>query len=96
MILSLLIIILLLLLIIEIRIITIFNSYNFNISINLIIIINNYKNYNYFYKRLKELALYKSDFTTISNPFKIAKIIFCFDILLEDKAISEIKKKEFK
>ncbi|TEA10029.1 hypothetical protein C8034_v010761 [Colletotrichum sidae] len=54
---------------------------------------NNYKNYNYFYKDLKELALYKINFTTFSNLFRITIIIFNFNILLEDKVISRAKKK---
>ncbi|TEA09865.1 hypothetical protein C8034_v011699 [Colletotrichum sidae] len=62
-------------------------------NINFIKVINNYKNYNYFYKSLKELVLYKSNFTTLSNPFTITIIIFSFNILLEDKAISRTKKK---
>ncbi|TDZ27083.1 hypothetical protein C8034_v000627, partial [Colletotrichum sidae] len=76
--------------------ITIFNSYNFNININFIKVINNYKNYNYFYKDLKQLALYKNNFTTFSRPFKIVIIIFNFNILLEDKAISRAKKNKVK
>ncbi|TEA10040.1 hypothetical protein C8034_v010966 [Colletotrichum sidae] len=78
---------------IMIRTITIFNSYNLNININFIKIINNYTNYNYFYKNLKKLVLYKSNFIILSSPFKIAIVIFNFNILLEDKAISRIKKK---
>ncbi|TEA03255.1 hypothetical protein C8034_v001915 [Colletotrichum sidae] len=65
-------------------------------NINLIKVINNYKNYNYFYKGLKELALYKSDFTILSSLLKIAIAIFSFNILLEDKAISRIKKNKIK
>ncbi|TEA10113.1 hypothetical protein C8034_v010607 [Colletotrichum sidae] len=63
------------------------NPYNLNISINIIKVINNYKNYNYFYKSLKELALYNSNFTSLSNLFKIVIIIFSFNILLKDEAI---------
>ncbi|TDZ46099.1 hypothetical protein C8034_v006470 [Colletotrichum sidae] len=77
-------------------IITILNLYNFNININLIKVINNYKNYNYFYKGLKELVLYKGNFTTLSNPLQIAIIIFSFNILLEDKTISRVKKIKLK
>ncbi|TDZ28681.1 hypothetical protein C8035_v010013 [Colletotrichum spinosum] len=55
--------------------------------------IDNYKNYNYFYKDLKKLVLYKSDFIILSNLFRIIIIIFNFNILLEDKAISKTKKK---
>ncbi|TDZ27276.1 hypothetical protein C8034_v011115, partial [Colletotrichum sidae] len=58
--------------------ITIFNPYNLNININLIKVINNYKNYNYSYKSLKKLALYKSNFTILSNSFRIVIIIFSF------------------
>ncbi|TDZ38865.1 hypothetical protein C8034_v006973 [Colletotrichum sidae] len=58
--------------------------------------INNYKNYNYFYKNLKGLVLYKSNFTTLSNPLKITIVIFNFNILLEDKAISRARKIKFK
>ncbi|TEA03276.1 hypothetical protein C8034_v001670 [Colletotrichum sidae] len=65
-------------------------------NINLIKVINNYKNYNYFYKSLKELTLYKGDFTTLSNPFKIAIVIFSFNILLEDKIIGRVKKNKIK
>ncbi|TDZ29208.1 hypothetical protein C8035_v006633 [Colletotrichum spinosum] len=68
--------------------ITIFNPYNFNININLIKVIHNYKNYIYFYKSLKRLVLYKSNFTILSNHLKIAINIFNFNILLEDKTIS--------
>ncbi|TDZ86941.1 hypothetical protein C8034_v003769 [Colletotrichum sidae] len=62
-------------------------------NINLIKVINNYKNYNYFYKSLKKLVLYKSDFMILSSLFKVAIIIFSFNILLEDEAISRTKKK---
>ncbi|TDZ27487.1 hypothetical protein C8034_v010550 [Colletotrichum sidae] len=72
--------------------ITILNPYNFNININLIKVVNNYKNYNYLYKGLKELVLYKGNFTTLSSPFKIAITIFSFNISLEDEAISRAKK----
>ncbi|TEA10857.1 hypothetical protein C8034_v008362 [Colletotrichum sidae] len=60
--------------------ITILNSYNFNININLLKVINNYKNYTYFCNNLKGLTLYKSNFTIISSSFKIAIIIFSFNI----------------
>ncbi|TEA10804.1 hypothetical protein C8034_v008455 [Colletotrichum sidae] len=69
-----------------------FNPYNFNTNINLKKIINNYKNYNYFYKSLKGLALYKGDFTTLSSLFKILIAIFNFNILLKNKAINRAKK----
>ncbi|TEA10527.1 hypothetical protein C8034_v009565 [Colletotrichum sidae] len=59
-------------------------------------VINNYKNYNYFYKNLKRLVLYKGDFTTLSSPFKVVITIFSFNILLEDKAISRVKKIKLK
>ncbi|TEA10080.1 hypothetical protein C8034_v010795 [Colletotrichum sidae] len=62
-------------------------------NINLIKIVNNYKNYNYFYKSLKRLALYKSNFTTLFSPLKVTRIIFNFNILLEDKIISRTKRK---
>ncbi|TDZ46065.1 hypothetical protein C8034_v006560 [Colletotrichum sidae] len=62
-------------------------------NINLIKVINNYKNYNYLYKSLKGLVLYKSNFTIFSSFFKIVIAIFNFNILLEDKAISRTKKK---
>ncbi|TDZ27271.1 hypothetical protein C8034_v011696 [Colletotrichum sidae] len=65
-------------------------------NINLIKIMNNYKNYNYFYKSLKGLALYKSNFTTFSNPFKITIVIFSLNILLENKAINRTKKNKIK
>ncbi|TDZ28022.1 hypothetical protein C8035_v003164 [Colletotrichum spinosum] len=39
-------------------------------NINSIKVINNYKNYNYLYKGLKGLALYKNDFITLLSPFK--------------------------
>ncbi|TDZ28614.1 hypothetical protein C8034_v008716 [Colletotrichum sidae] len=61
-------------------------------NINFIKVINNYKNYNYFYKSLKGLVLYKSNFTILSSPLKIIATIFNFNILLEDKAISRTKK----
>ncbi|TDZ78951.1 hypothetical protein C8034_v004372 [Colletotrichum sidae] len=82
--------IIILLILIIIRTIIILNPYNFNININFIKIIYNYKNYNYFYKNLKELVLYKSNFIIFFSPFKIAITIFSFNILLEDKAISRI------
>ncbi|TEA01999.1 hypothetical protein C8034_v002346 [Colletotrichum sidae] len=65
-------------------------------NINLIKVINNYKNYNYFYKSLKGLVLYKSNFTTFSSPLKIAIAIFNFNILLEDEVISRAKKTKLK
>ncbi|TDZ86555.1 hypothetical protein C8034_v003828 [Colletotrichum sidae] len=65
-------------------------------NINLIKIINNHKNYNYFYKGLKELALYKDNFTTFSNPLKIVITTFSLNILLEDKAVSRAKKNKIK
>ncbi|TDZ73472.1 hypothetical protein C8034_v004993 [Colletotrichum sidae] len=71
---------------------TILNSYNFNININLIETINNYKDYNYFYKGLNKLVLYKSNFTTFSSFLKIVIVKFNFKILLIDKAISIAKK----
>ncbi|TDZ74743.1 hypothetical protein C8034_v004819 [Colletotrichum sidae] len=77
-------------------IITILNPYNFNININLIRVINNYKNYNYFYKNLKRLTIYKSNFTILSSSFKVIIIIFNLNILLEDKAISRTKKNKIK
>ncbi|TDZ54708.1 hypothetical protein C8034_v005924 [Colletotrichum sidae] len=61
-------------------------------NINLIKVVNNYKNYNYFYKSLKGLVLYKSNFTILPSSFKIVIIIFNFNILFEDKAISRAKK----
>ncbi|TDZ28102.1 hypothetical protein C8035_v001993 [Colletotrichum spinosum] len=73
-----------------------FNPYNFNIHINVIKTINNYKNYSYFYKRLKKLVLYKGNFTTLSSPLKVVITIFSFNILLEDKAISRATKVKFK
>ncbi|TEA10114.1 hypothetical protein C8034_v010605 [Colletotrichum sidae] len=68
------------------------NPYNFNININFIKVVNNYKNYNYFYKSLKRLVLYGSNFTILSSFLNIAIVIFNFNILLEDKAISRAKK----
>ncbi|TDZ28648.1 hypothetical protein C8035_v010355 [Colletotrichum spinosum] len=76
--------------------ITILNPYNFKININLIKVINNYKRYNYFYKSLKRLILYKGDFTTLSNLFKIAIAIYNLNILSEAKAISKAKEKQLK
>ncbi|TDZ28253.1 hypothetical protein C8035_v000787 [Colletotrichum spinosum] len=64
-----------------IRTIIILNSYNFNININFIKIINNYKNYNYFYKNLKGLVLYKGDFIILSSLLKVAVVIFSFNII---------------
>ncbi|TDZ28071.1 hypothetical protein C8035_v002468 [Colletotrichum spinosum] len=61
-------------------------------NINLIKAIHNYKNYNYFYKGLKGLVLYKSDFIILSSLFRIAIVIFSFNILLEDKAVGRAKK----
>ncbi|TDZ27486.1 hypothetical protein C8034_v010549 [Colletotrichum sidae] len=65
-------------------------------NINFIKIINNYKNYNYFYKSLKRLVLYKSNFIILPSLFKITIVIFSFNILLEDKAISRTKKNKIK
>ncbi|TEA18573.1 hypothetical protein C8034_v010166 [Colletotrichum sidae] len=79
-----------------IRIIIILNPYSLNININFIKIINNYKNNNYFYKSLKELVLYKNDFTILSSFLKIIIFIFSFNILLEDKAISRTKNNKIK
>ncbi|TDZ27584.1 hypothetical protein C8035_v005330 [Colletotrichum spinosum] len=50
-------------------------------NIDFIKIINNYKNYNYFYKNLKELVLYIGDFTTLPSFFKITLAIFNLSIL---------------
>ncbi|TDZ29699.1 hypothetical protein C8035_v004829 [Colletotrichum spinosum] len=82
--------------IIIIRTITILNSYNLYININLIKVINKYKNYNYFYKSLKELALYKNNFTTLSSSLKVTIVIFSFNILLKDKTINRIKENKIK
>ncbi|TDZ27990.1 hypothetical protein C8035_v003512 [Colletotrichum spinosum] len=71
-----------------IRTIIIFNFYNLNINITLIKAINNHKNYNQFYKKLKELVLYKDNFTTLFSPLKVVIIILYFNISLEDDAIS--------
>ncbi|TDZ91750.1 hypothetical protein C8034_v003410 [Colletotrichum sidae] len=92
------IIILLIIIIIRIplAIITIFNPYNLNININLIKVINNYKNYNYFYKGLKGLALYKDDFIILSSPLKVIIATFSLNILLEDKVVSRVKKNKIK
>ncbi|TDZ58365.1 hypothetical protein C8034_v005789 [Colletotrichum sidae] len=57
-------------------------------NINLIKTINNYKDYNYFYKNLNKLVLYKSNFTTFSSILKITIIKFNLKILLINKAIS--------
>ncbi|TDZ54002.1 hypothetical protein C8034_v006043 [Colletotrichum sidae] len=65
-------------------------------NINLIKVINNYKNYNYLYKNLKELVLYKSNFTILSSLLKIIITIFNFNISLEDKAISRTKNNKIK
>ncbi|TEA10698.1 hypothetical protein C8034_v008974 [Colletotrichum sidae] len=59
-------------------------------------VINNYKNYNYFYKSLKELVLYKGNFTILSSPLKIAITIFNLYILLEDKVINRAEKTKLK
>ncbi|TDZ73296.1 hypothetical protein C8034_v004974 [Colletotrichum sidae] len=75
------------------RIIIILNPYNFNININLIKIVNNY---NYFYKNLKRLVLYKNNFIILSSFFKVVITIFSFNILLEEKAISRAKKNKIK
>ncbi|TDZ29003.1 hypothetical protein C8035_v007199 [Colletotrichum spinosum] len=58
---------------------------------NFIKAINNYENYNYIYKSLNTLVLYKSNFTILLRPFKIVIIIFSLNILLEKKAISRTK-----
>ncbi|TDZ28672.1 hypothetical protein C8035_v010292 [Colletotrichum spinosum] len=52
---------------------------------------NNHKNYNYFCKGLKELILYESKYIIFPSLLKKAIIIFSFNILLEDKAISRTK-----
>ncbi|TDZ28160.1 hypothetical protein C8035_v001968 [Colletotrichum spinosum] len=61
-------------------------------NINLIKATNNYKDYNYFYKSLKELVLNESNFTILSNFFKVVIIIFNFNISLEVKAINRVEK----
>ncbi|TDZ28708.1 hypothetical protein C8035_v009435 [Colletotrichum spinosum] len=61
-------------------------------NVNLIKIINSYKNYKYFYKSLKGLVLNKGDFTTLPSSLKVVIIIFNLKILLEDKAISRVKR----
>ncbi|TDZ31304.1 hypothetical protein C8034_v007708 [Colletotrichum sidae] len=65
-------------------------------NINLIKTINNYKDYNYFYKNLNKLVLYKNNFTTLSSSFKITITKFNLKILLVDKAISIAKKNKIK
>ncbi|TDZ27594.1 hypothetical protein C8035_v005183 [Colletotrichum spinosum] len=72
------------------------NPYNLNININFIKVINNYKNYNYFYKNLKELILHRGNFTILSSFLKVIIVIFSLNILLEDKAISRTKKDKIK
>ncbi|TDZ49848.1 hypothetical protein C8034_v006279 [Colletotrichum sidae] len=62
-------------------------------NIDFVKVVNNYKNYNYFYEGLKGLALYNSDFTTLSSPLKVAIVIFSFNILLEIKLLLELKTK---
>ncbi|TEA10020.1 hypothetical protein C8034_v011049 [Colletotrichum sidae] len=59
-------------------------------------VINNYKSYNYFYKSLKDLVLYKSDFTTLPSFFKVVIVIFSLNILLEDEGISRAKTHKIK
>ncbi|TDZ28971.1 hypothetical protein C8035_v007693 [Colletotrichum spinosum] len=73
-------------------VITILNPYNLNIYIHLIKTINNYKDYNYSYKDLNKLVLYKNNFTTFSSFLKIIIAKFNFGILLIDKVINIIKK----
>ncbi|TDZ29544.1 hypothetical protein C8034_v008069 [Colletotrichum sidae] len=65
-------------------------------NINLIKIINNYKNYNYFYKSLKKLVLYKGNFTILPSLLKVVIVIFSLNRLLEDKAVSKPKKFKIK
>ncbi|TEA10512.1 hypothetical protein C8034_v009492 [Colletotrichum sidae] len=65
-------------------------------NINLIKAINNYKNYNYFYKSLNKLVLYKSDFTTFSSFLKIVITKFSLEKLLIDKTINITKKYKIK
>ncbi|TEA10669.1 hypothetical protein C8034_v009060 [Colletotrichum sidae] len=63
---------------------------------NFIRIINNYKNCNYFYKGLKRLISYESNFTTFLNSFKMIIIIFNFTILLENKTMNRTRKRRKK
>ncbi|TDZ78944.1 hypothetical protein C8034_v004146 [Colletotrichum sidae] len=56
----------------------------------------NYKNYNYFYKSLKGLILYKNSYTTFSSFLKIIITISSVYILLRDKTISRTKKNNIK
>ncbi|TEA09974.1 hypothetical protein C8034_v011061 [Colletotrichum sidae] len=65
-------------------------------NINLIKVVNNYKKYNYFYKSLKGLVLYKSNFTILPSLLKITIVIFNLNILLEDESISRTKKNKVK
>ncbi|TDZ28625.1 hypothetical protein C8034_v008692 [Colletotrichum sidae] len=51
-------------------------------NINLKEVVNNYKNYNYFYKGLKGLALHKGDFTTLPSPLKVAIAILLLIIII--------------
>ncbi|TDZ27566.1 hypothetical protein C8035_v005596 [Colletotrichum spinosum] len=59
-------------------------------------VVNNYKNYNYLYETLKELVLYKGNFTTLPSYLKVTIAIFSFNILLEDKTISRTKENRIK
>ncbi|TDZ28694.1 hypothetical protein C8034_v003380 [Colletotrichum sidae] len=74
----------------------IFNPYNFNVNINLIKATFIYKDYNYFYKSLNKLILYKSNLIILSSLLKVIIIKFNFKILLVDKTISIIIKCEIK
>ncbi|TEA10803.1 hypothetical protein C8034_v008360 [Colletotrichum sidae] len=55
-------------------------------------VVNNYKDYNYFYKSLKGLILYKSNFTTLPNILKGIIAICSLNIVLEDKTMSRVRK----
>ncbi|TDZ28666.1 hypothetical protein C8035_v010639 [Colletotrichum spinosum] len=65
-------------------------------NISLIKAIDNYEDYNYFYKGLNELVLYKSNFTIFPNFLKIVIVKFNFEILLINKAIRLAKKRKIK
>ncbi|TDZ27619.1 hypothetical protein C8035_v004689 [Colletotrichum spinosum] len=65
-------------------------------NINLIKVVNNFKNYNYFNKDLEKLVLYKSNFIILPSPLKVVITTFNLIILLENEAISKVKKIKLK
>ncbi|TDZ29705.1 hypothetical protein C8035_v004252 [Colletotrichum spinosum] len=63
---------------------TIFKPYKLDMNISFMKSAGKYKNYRYFYKGLKGLVLYKSNFITFSSLFQVVIAIFTLKRLWED------------